>query len=127
MVMNPSQIPEKELFASVNKDSKIQKKETVYFFERSDGQIIATSQREAWTLYTRRQQVIGSAPVTFKLVGTGSGDIFYKALLEAQSQSDVEVAKAIIKKGQEDEYNACKGNIIPPPNFDKFGDGARFI
>lgn len=125
--MNPSQIPEKELFASVNKDSKIQKKETVYFFERSDGQIIATGEREAWTLYTRRQQTIGSSPVTFKLVGTGSGDIFYKALLEAQAQSDVETAKAIIKKGQEDEYNACKGKIIPPMNFDKFGDGARFI
>lgn len=125
--MHPSQIPEKELFASVNTDNKILNKEPIFFFERSDGEILAVPEQQAWTLYSRRAQMLGKQPLTFKLVGTGDGTIFYTALREAQKETDINKAKELLKKGQQDEYEACKGKVIPPRNFDKFGDGAQFV
>lgn len=125
--MHYSGIPEKPLLATVNKKTNILKREKVYFFKREDGSIFATGAQEAWTLYTRRNQIVGKATTKFQLVGTGDGEIFVHALIEAQKETDVEKAKEIIRKGQEDEYNACLGNIIKPPNFDKQGDGASFI
>lgn len=121
------ELPEKPLYASVSTDNKILKKEKVYFFKREDNSIIATTGPEAWSLYARRPQVIGKLPQRFELVGTGDGEIFLAALKEAQKQTDVNKAREIIMKGQQDEYEACKGKIQPPPNYDKFGDGASFI
>lgn len=125
--MHYSGIPEKPLFAAVNKSNKILKKEKVYFFKREDGSVFFTGAQEAWSLYTRRVQEIGKPHKRLELVGTGDGEIFLAALIEAQKETDVEKAKDIIRKGQEDEYNACVGKPIPPPNFDKQGDGASFI
>lgn len=125
--MHYSGIPEKPLFAAVNKSSKILKKEKVYFFKREDGSVFFAGEQEAWNLYTRRNQIIGKLPQRIELVGTGDGEIFLNALMEAQKETDVEKAKDIIRKGQEDEYEGCKGKVIPPPNFDKMGDGAKFI
>lgn len=125
--MHYSSIPEKPLFAAVNKSNKILKKEKVYFFKREDGSIFATGPIEAWNLYTRRQQIVGQHSPRLELVGTGDGQIFLDALVAAQQETDVEKVKAIVRKGQEDEYEACKGKIIPPPNIDKMGDGANYI
>ncbi len=125
--MHYSSIPEKPLTARVNTDKKILRKEKVYFFEREDGTVFATNSNEAWTLYTKKQQNIGKYVPKLKLVGTGNGDIFLNALIEAQKETDIEKAQQIIRDGQEAEYQACKGNIIPPGNQDKFGDGANFI
>lgn len=125
--MHYSGIPEKPLFAAVNKSSKILKKEKVYFFKREDGSIFFTGEQEAWSLYNRRVQILGKVPQRIELVGTGDGQIFLNALIEAQKETDVGTAKDIIRKGQEDEYTACLGKPIPPINFDKMGDGASFI
>lgn len=122
-----SGIPEKPLFASVNKSSKILKKEKVYFFRREDGSVFATGAVEAWNLYTRRNQVVGRLPERIELVGTGDGQIFLDAMIEAQKETDVQKAKEIVLKGQQDEYEACKGKVTSPPNADKQGDGAQFI
>ena len=94
----------------------------VFFFERDDGQVIATEENEAWSLWTRKVQVLGrSKKNNYTLVGTGDGNIYRKALQEAREagKTDITKAQSIIRKGQEDEYLACKGRIIPPKDMDK--------
>lgn len=125
--MHHSQIPEKPLHSSVNTDPKIVRAEKVYFFERSDGSVIAASGPEAWGLYARKNQIVGYESSKCRLVGTGDGLIFRQAIVEAQKITDVALAKERIVKGQADELEACRGKIIPPPNFDKMGPGASFI
>lgn len=125
--MHHSQIPEKPLNAAVNTDRNILRKEKVYFFEREDGSVFCTNAQEAWGLYNRRVQIVGKYSAKLKLVGTGNGDLFFEAIKNAQKEVDVQKAREIIKKGQDAEYEACKGNIVPPPNMDKMGDGKEFI
>lgn len=122
-----STIPPKPLVAGMSsKDDDISK---VYFFERSDGQILAVDEMQAWNLYSRKQQVLGkSKKFEFKLIGVGKGEIYKNALMEARlvGQTDVEKAQEILKKGQADELEACRGNIIMPKNMDKMGDPNAF-
>jgi len=125
--MHYSGIPEKPLFAAVNTKMDILKKEKVYFFKREDGSVFYTGAQEAWSLCNRRNQVIGKIPQRIELVGTGDGEIFLNALKEAQKEPDILKAQDIIRKGQEAEYEACKGKVIMPPDFDKQGDGSKFV
>lgn len=122
-----TQIPEKPLVASMS--DKIEEAQRIYFFERSDGQIIACQENEAWSLYTRRPQVLGkSKRMEFKLVGTGDGNIFREAAMRAREagKNDIKEAQKILKEGQEAELAACLGKIIPPTNTDKMGDPNAF-
>jgi hypothetical protein len=118
-----STIPPKPLVAGMSsKDDDINR---VFFFERSDGSILAVDEVQAWNLYTRRQQVLGkSKRFEFKLVGTGDGEIYRTALQEAREvgRTDVKQAQEILRKGHEDELEACRGRIIPPRNMDRMGD-----
>jgi len=121
--MHYTQIPEKPLVASMS--DKIEDAQRIYFFERSDGQVIATQENEAWSLYSRRPQVLGkSKRMEFKLIGTGEGTIFRDAAIRAREagKTDIKEAQRILKEGQETELKACLGKIIPPRNLDKMGD-----
>lgn len=117
------ELPEKPLVAGMStRGDDINR---VYFFERSDGQIIACEELEAWGLYSRRQQVLGrNKRMEFKLVGTGDGNIYREALSQARiaGQTDIKTAQEIIRKGQADELEACRGKIIPPRNMDTIGN-----
>lgn len=116
------ELPEKPLIAGMSARSDDINR--VYFFERSDGQILAVEEVEAWNLYSRRQQVLGrNKRMEFKLVGTGDGNIYREALSQARiaGQTDIKVAQDIIRKGQADELEACRGKIIPPRNMDTMG------
>lgn len=122
--MHYSQIPQKPLVAGVQ--DKPLSVNQVYFFERSDGQIIITEEQEAWGLYARKPQVLGAGiKHSYKLIGTGDGNIFREALLKAKEvgRTNIPEAQKIIKQGQEDELNACRGRIIAPRNMDKMGNG----
>lgn len=115
-----SQIPPKPLVAGISTSKKVINQ--VFFFERSDGQVICVEEGEAWNLYTRRQQVLGrNKRLDFKLIGTGNGDVFRLALFEAQKVGQTDIAKAqeIIRQGQKDELEACRGRIIAPRDMDK--------
>lgn len=96
----------------------------VFFFQRNDGKIIATEEQEAWNLYSRRPQMLyrKGKRVEFELIGTGDGTIYHKALMEAKEagKTDIQKAQEILRKGQEDELEACRGKIVPPRNMDKF-------
>jgi hypothetical protein len=119
-VSHYSQIPEKPLIAGMSTAQKDINQ--VFFFERNDGQIIATEEREAWGLYARPLQILGTnRKVNYKLVGTGKGNIFREALMKAQQvgKTDIKQAQEIIRKGQQDELEACRGHIIAPRNMDK--------
>lgn len=117
-----TQIPEKPLIASMS--DKIEDAQRIYFFERSDGQIIATQEQEAWNLYARQPQIIGrNKKFEFKLVGTGDGLIFQEAAMRAREAGkiDIKEAQKILREGQEAELAACRGKIIPPRDMDKLG------
>lgn len=122
--MHPSSIPEKPLIASINQDPKFDyQPNKVFFFERNDGKVIATEEREAWTLYTRRPQMLykQGKRAEFKLIGVGDGQIYHKALMEAKKvgQTDILKAQEILRKGHQDELDACIGKIIIPRNMDE--------
>ena len=96
----------------------------VFFFERTDGQIIACEELEAWNLYTRRPQILGRHQrVEFTLVGVGDGRIYRDALEKAREvgRTDIKQAQEILRKGQADELEACRGKLIRPRNMDKIG------
>lgn len=117
-----SQIPVKPLVAGISTTKKTINQ--VFFFERGDGEVIAVEENEAWNLYTRRVQVLGkNKRVDYKLVGVGDGNVFREALAKAQvvGQTDIAKAQEIIRQGQKDELEACRGIIIAPRNMDKIG------
>ena len=63
------------------------------------------------------------ARIDFTLIGVGDGEIYRKALGEARiaGKTDVKLAQEILKKGQADELEACRGKVIPPRNMDQVG------
>ena len=109
--------PEEAQPLSTLRPNKLENAEPVYFFEINDGKVIATKGEEAWSLYSRKQQNL-SNKVTFKLIGTGTGEVFQDAVLKAHAiPSTIEnlpQIKEILQKGFDDELNACRGKIIPP-------------
>lgn len=115
-------IPEKPLIAGVS--TKNHKSGQVFFFERTDGEIIAVEEREAWGLYTRRPQILGTHQrIEFKLIGVGDGQLFNKATMEAKElgQTDIKKAQERIREGFKEELEACRGHLIAPRNMDDLG------
>lgn len=101
--------------STVGMSQRIEKPSTIYFFERSDGAVFPVQGEEAYKMYTLKHQNL-SKKLTFKLIGTGTGEIFYQARLKAQEvgQTDPKEASRILKQGQQDELEACRGKITPP-------------
>jgi hypothetical protein len=94
--------------------------QTTYFFERWDGSVFATNGRDAWAVYSGR---IKAASGVNKLIGTSDGRIYHDAVTESheiyKKTGDFAMARAVLKKGFDDELAAAKSKIIPPPNYDK--------
>lgn len=116
----------KPLIAGINNNPvSAYQPQQVFFFKRNDGTVIAVEEREAWSLYARRPQMLyrrGKRP-EFELIGTGNGEIYGKALMEAKQVGQTDIAKAqeILRQGQQAELEACLGKIIPPRDMDKLG------
>lgn len=124
-----SQIPEKPLVAGFS--NKVEDVRKIYFFQKENGEVFAVqSDEEAWQLWNRRNQIIGKETDRIKLIGTGDGRIFNQAILESRElfkESGLEAAQERIRKGEQDELDACRGTIIPPPNMDYYGSGADYL
>lgn len=125
--MHYSSIPEKPLTASVN--DKIEETERIYFFQRANGSIIFTKGREAWNLYARRPQVLGQYVPKFVFLGSSDGTTFQQAVRESheiyRTTQDLAKAQERLRQGEKDELEKARGNMIPPPNYDKMGSGAN--
>jgi hypothetical protein len=102
-------------------DGKVEGAEKTYHLQRPDGSFIAVQEREAWDILNGRTSIIGFRHNIPKLVGVSNGQIFQKAAMEAQvliRQGKLEEAKAMLKKGQEDERASGVGKVEMPRNFD---------
>ncbi len=121
--MNPQSIPEKPLLAGLNtKGAEINALKTVYFFEREDGTTFCAETAEAWGVYKRKNQIIGSERPKNKLIGTSNGALYRKAVLESQEvfkTSGLEAAQARLRQGYEEELAEARKHPIVPPNMDK--------
>lgn len=113
----------------VMKVNKLEQPKQTFFFERHDGSIIAVGEQEASNLYYKKNQVVGFDIPKPKLIGVSNGKTTYEAIKEAHQifRDDPDKAMDRIRKGQADELEIARGNIIIPKNFDKMGDGAGLI
>jgi hypothetical protein len=122
--MHPSQVPEKPLTASIN--TKLPPPTEVYFIERENGEVLHVDEKMAWNLLNGRSVVVGRLPDRMKLIGTGKGEIFQEAVLESQAiyqKEGLQAAQERIRKGVQDELEACRGTIKYPRNHDTVGAG----
>lgn len=116
--MHPSQIPEKPLTVGVGHKEPA---ERVYFFARPDGTPFHVDAHTAWTLYARGNQIIGERNERPRYIGTSSGEIYARAVIEAHkaiSEDRIEESKEILSKAIEAELEVAKTSQTPPPNFD---------
>lgn len=124
-----SQIPEKPLNAGFS--GNIDPISKVYFFEKENGSVFAVqSDEEAWSLWNGRNQTIGKERDRTKLIGTGTGELFNKAIAESKelfNTQGLQAAQERIRQGEKEELEACRGKIIPPPNMDYYGSGADYL
>lgn len=117
--MNPSEIPEKPLYANVN--LKREQPERIYFFERENGSIIFAKENEAHRIYRKRNQVIGQERERIKFLGSSDGQLFYKAVEESKvifQEKGLEAAQERIRQGEKEELEVARGQMIYPRNMD---------
>lgn len=110
------------------KPNQVERAQTTYFFEKPDGKIIAATDRQAWQLYARPNQIIKANRQRFKLVGTSDGTLYQKAVLESHEifkTQGLEAAQKRLREGFDQELAVARGKIIPPPNFDTIGRGGE--
>lgn len=102
------------------KANQLERPQKTFFFEREDGSRFFVGEREAWAVFKNHNQIIGQPRARTKLVGVSNGMKFHNAVAEAHQMylTDPEGAKARIKQGEEEEWEAAKGNIEHPRNFD---------
>lgn len=110
-------------------EARIDPPQKTFFFERYDGSIISVGESEAWRIATGRNQAYLKYPAP-KLIGVSDGTVFRDAVIEAQAlgKTDIEAAKARLRKGYDDELTAARGHIEQPRNFDmidKYGQPTR--
>lgn len=127
-----SDIPEKPLIASVNKEQYPINR--TYFFERPDGSRVCAEEKEAWSLYSRSPQILGVRTYPFKFLGSSDGSKYQQAIRESKeiftTTGDLEKAQARLRQGEEEEFAQAKGVMIPPPNMDRMdlkGRGNTFL
>ncbi len=125
--MHPSQIPEKPLQANVG---KIEETQRTYFFERDNGTTFFTTGREAWSLIKRPTKVMKKETKRMKFLGSSNGQIFQKAVRDSHKvfrEQGLSVAQEVIRKGESDELEAARGNMVYPPNYDMVDRGGNPI
>lgn len=118
--MNPNQIPSKPLIASIN--AKVESAQPIYFFEREDGSVIFAQGREAWSLYSRKPQIIGYETRRPKLIGRSDGAIFRDAIEQSRiifAEKGLEAAQIHIREAEKAELEKARLNKVAPPNFDR--------
>lgn len=126
--MNHNEIPEKPLVPGIN--SRGYNPERTYFFEREDGTTFFTNANEAWTIYKRRQQIVGKETPRIKYLGNSDGSKFKQAVMEAKQmfrEKGLEISQERLRQGEREELEEAKKDKTPPPQADKFGDGAFLI
>lgn len=110
---------------------RIERANRTYFFERHDGSIISAQGKEAWNLYSRHPQIVGTRVPPYKFIGSSDGLTFQKAVEESQAvfrnTGNLEEAQKILRAGEQEELNKARGNMIPPPNMDKMGPAGHLI
>lgn len=110
--------PEKPLFVSLT--NNIPPPEEIYFYERSDGSIVALNEREAWNS-SKIQNLSGNIDKKFKQIGVSDGTIYNKAIEEAReifTTSGLKASQERIRKGYMDELEAARGHFKKPRNFE---------
>lgn len=110
---------------------RIEQATRTYFFERPDGSIISAQGKEAWSLYSRPPQIVGTRLPPYKFIGSSDGTIFQRAVIESQSvyrqTLNLEEAQKILRKGEQEELEKARGNMVPPPNMDKMGPAGHLL
>jgi hypothetical protein len=111
--------PEKPLTVSAN--TKPDRTERVFFFEKPDGTIIHVDEKSAWALWKRPQQTIWG-PIRYKYVGTTDGSNYHRALLESNAifkEQGLEAAQVFLREALEKEQELAKQDRTLPRNFDE--------
>lgn len=116
--MNPNQLPEKPLIASLNTKNSELSVNTVYFIQRPTGDVIYVDEKSAWSLLKDR---------SMKLYGVGDGKTFNKGVMEARilGQTDIKLAQERLRKAVQEEMDSAKGKLIYPRNFDTVDFGGN--
>lgn len=101
--------------STVGMSQHVEPPKRIFFFERSDGKVLAVENQEAYSITKYRPQNL-SQRLTYKLIGTGDGKIFAEARRKAQEAGriDIKQAQKILAEGQQAELEACRGNIQYP-------------
>ncbi len=125
-ILSPGQIPNTEplpVNPKPNTHSVWGKPKAVrtYFFQREDGSIIATSDTDAWSIYSGKNQMIGEVKNRPKYIGQTDGVSYFKVVSEAQKafkEKGIQFAQDLIRQGLLDSFEEAKKNTTPPRNFD---------
>lgn len=107
--------------AAPEASARIERAKETWFFEQTNGTIIAVQEEEAWKIFRGRNQIIGQRTYPPKIVGVGSGAIYQAAVDEAirlKNAGKMEESQECLRKGFTDELEAAKGKIKRPRNFD---------
>jgi len=109
------------------KPNQIEPPKKIFFFEREDGSIFHVGEREAWAVYKGHNQTVGISRPRLKLVGVSNGMKFHEAVIEAHelNRTNPQAALERIKKGENDEWEAAKGHIEIPRDFDTVDERGR--
>lgn len=110
-----------DLKEAVISEGKVEGAEETYFFERHDGSVVSVREQEAWNILKGRTPIVGLRYRQPKLIGVSSGNIFQRAVIEAQAlirAGKIAEAREIMNKGQAEELEAARGNIKYPRDFD---------
>jgi hypothetical protein len=113
-----------------NAQRKVENAQKTFFYERPDGTIFAVQEKEAWNIAKNRNQIAGVRTYPPKLIGTGDGTRFQKAVQDAvalEAAGKPDEARARLLEGEQEELEAARGTVIHPRNMDKAGDGAYLI
>lgn len=99
-----------------------------FFFERHDGSVIPVQEYEAFVLLKGGNKVLGPYQIPPKLIGVSDGTKFQQAVSEAHAlvrEGRQEEARARLKQGEAEEFEAAKGNIERPRNYDTIDRNGR--
>lgn len=113
------------------KSPKVEQPQHTYFFERHDGTIFHTNLREAWSVYSNRNQILGQRTYPAKFLGRSDGHIFRDAVLESQkiisTTGNIAAAQEILREAEKKELEIAKQNVVPPMNCDTIDRGGQPI
>jgi len=102
------------------KPHRIENPQATFWFQRHDGSIFFTTEREAWMVYNGRIQTLYKVPPP-KLIGVSDGTIFYQSVKDAHqlyAEGKVEEAVQKLKEGEKLEMESGLGKLRAPINYD---------